>query len=99
MNITPENSTLVVSSFRELTAGNAADVKADVRLRFLPSLKDIDIDCSGLEFLDSSGLGTLVSIQKLASERGGKMRLLKPGPTVMQVLELTRLHRVFEIVA
>lgn len=99
MNITPNDTTLTVSGFRELTAGNAADVKDQIRTRLVAPLTGIDIDCAALEFLDSSGLGALISLQKLALERGGRLRLLKPGPAVMQVLELTRLHRVFEIVS
>jgi len=39
-----------------------------------------------------------VALQKTAAERQGRIRLLNPTPRVQQILELTRLHRVFEIV-
>lgn len=94
-----KDSTLHVSEIRELTAGVAPDVKNHLRQNFADGLLNIDFDCSTLEFVDSSGLGALISMQKLANERGGRLRLLSPKPTVIQVLELTRLHRVFEIVA
>ncbi len=99
MNIEPKDTTLVISQVRELTAGSASDMKARVKLHFTPGLKDIDFDCAALDFLDSSGLGALISIQKMAGEHGGKLRLLTPKPSILQVLELTRLHRVFEIAA
>lgn len=99
MKTSTANSILTISSLRELTAGTAAEVKNQVRLRFTQDLSGIDFDCSELEFLDSSGLGALISIQKLAHERKGLFRLLSPRPPIMQVLELTRLHRIFEIVA
>ncbi len=99
MKTSTANSILTISSLRELTAGTAAEVKNQVRLRFTPGLTAIDFDCTDLEFLDSSGLGALISIQKLAHERQGLFRLLSPRPGIMQVLELTRLHRIFEIVA
>lgn len=99
MTIIPNEQTLVISNIRELTAGTASDVKSQARLRFTQDLKSIDFDCSALEFLDSSGLGALISIQKLTNERGGQFRLLSPRPTIVQVLEMTRLHRVFEIAA
>jgi len=51
-----------------------------------------------MTFLDSSGLGTLISLHKTLRARNGTVRLLKPAPNVQQILELTRLHRVFEIV-
>jgi anti-sigma B factor antagonist len=98
MNIEIQNTTLVISGLSELTAITATELKAAVRNQFAAGLKDIDFDCAGLGFVDSSGLGTLISLQKLAVERGGKFRLLAPGAQVLQVLELTRMHRVFEIV-
>lgn len=98
MNIETQHPTLVISALTELTALTASELKAAVRLRFTAELQDIDFNCAGLGFIDSSGLGTLISLQKLAIEHGGKFRLLAPGPQVLQVLELTRIHRVFEIV-
>lgn len=94
-----KDTTLHVSDIRELTAGVAPDLKSQLRLAFSDGLMNIDFDCSNLGFVDSSGLGALISMQKLANERGGKLRLLAPKPAVLQLLELTRLHRVFEILA
>lgn len=99
MNIAPIDTTLHISDIHELTAANAADVKNQIRSSFAAGLIHIDFDCSKLGFVDSSGLGAWISMQKLANERGGKLRLLAPLPSVIQLLELTRLHRVFEIIA
>ncbi len=99
MNTEHKDKTLHVSNIRELTAGAAPETKNQLRLQFADGLINIDFDCSSLDFVDSSGLGALISMQKLANERGGKLRLLSPKPSVIQLLELTRLHRVFEIVS
>lgn len=99
MNTERKDTTLHVTGIRELTAGVAPDMKNQLRQQFADGLIHIDFDCSSLDFVDSSGLGALISMQKLANERGGKLRLLSPKPSVIQVLELTRLHRVFEIVS
>lgn len=93
-----QNKTLLVSEVPELTAGTASEIKEQVRLRFGPELTDIELHCEGLEFVDSSGLGTLISMQKLAVLHGGSFRIVHPSPSVMQVLELTQLHRIFTIV-
>ncbi len=92
------NTILRVSEVQELTAGTANELKEEVRLRFVPELTDIELHCEGLEFVDSSGLGTLISMQKLAVQGGGSFRIINPSPSVMQVLELTQLHRVFTII-
>lgn len=99
MNTERKDTTLHVSEICELTAATAPKVKNHLGLHFADGLINIDFDCSSLMFVDSSGLGALISMQKLANGRGGKLRLLAPKPAVLQVLELTRLHRVFEIVA
>jgi anti-sigma B factor antagonist len=99
MNTERKDTTLHVSHIHELTAGTAPETKNQLRLHFADGLINIDFDCSDLNFVDSSGLGALISMQKLSNERGGKLRLLSPKPSVIQVLELTRLHRVFEIVS
>jgi anti-sigma B factor antagonist len=52
---------------------------------------------SNTTFLDSSGLGALLSFHKLMTARGGKMRVINPRPAVVQIIELTRVHRIIEI--
>lgn len=99
MNSHSTDNTLHISGICELTAGTTQDAKKQINIQFTDGLENIDFDCSTLDFVDSSGLGALISMQKLANARGGKFRLLSPKPAVVQVLELTRLHRVFEIVA
>lgn len=59
---------------------------------------DVSIDLSKTRFIDSSGLGVLLSINKTLRAQGGELKLLNPSPAVAQLIELTRLHRVFEIV-
>jgi len=50
-----------------------------------------------LPYIDSAGLGTLVSALKTARERGGNVWLAGLTPQVKMVVELTRLHFVFEV--
>jgi anti-sigma B factor antagonist len=99
MNIESKDTTLVISDLRELTYGFTVELKDRAKRLFAPELKDIDFDGTTLDFIDSSGLGALVSIQKLAAERGGKLRLLALKPAIVEIMEMTRLNRVFEIVA
>jgi len=54
------------------------------------------LDLSEVEFLDSTGLGLMLSLAKEYSETGGKL-VLVPSEPVSRVLELTRLDGVFTI--
>jgi anti-sigma B factor antagonist len=98
MQITEQENTLEVTGIGDLSLECAAAVRDEIRNRFKDGLKTISIDLSTTEFIDSSGLGALVALQKTAAQRGGGLRILRPNPKTLQILELTRLHRVFEIV-
>jgi anti-anti-sigma factor len=61
--------------------------------RSLPG-DEVEIDCTELEFLDSSGLGMLVDVQ----HETGKQIVLHNLPTrCRRVVELTGLDRVFKV--
>ena len=52
-----------------------------------------------VDFLDSSGIGALLSVYKRLTKPQSTMRLIHVKPAVQSVLELMRMHRVFEILA
>ncbi len=62
-----------------------------------PVLKKIIIDFQQTTFMDSSGLGALVSNYKTAQEKGIELSLRNVTPQVMAVLNLTGLEEVFHI--
>ena len=55
------------------------------------------IDLEGVDYIDSSGLGTLVAIQKQALQHSGGVTLKGIHGLVKDVFELTRLDKVFKI--
>lgn len=56
------------------------------------------LDFSNLDYIDSSGLGVLVSMHKRVKENNGNLVLKGLKGEVKGIFELTRLTRVFEIV-
>jgi anti-sigma B factor antagonist len=56
------------------------------------------LNLAGVDYIDSSGLGQLISIWTSIRNRGGQMTLLNPGKRVARLFEITRLNDVFEIV-
>jgi anti-sigma B factor antagonist len=55
------------------------------------------IDMEKTLFLDSSGCGSLVSSLKTLLNNNGEIRIARPNPKCLEILRLTRLHRVFAI--
>ena len=59
--------------------------------------KNITINLGGVDYIDSSGLGTLVVIQKRALQNGGSVVIKGLRSLVKDLFVLTRLDKVFEI--
>jgi anti-sigma B factor antagonist len=55
------------------------------------------LNLGGVEYIDSSGLGQLVSIWGSIRKQNGHMTILNPTKRVRRLFEITRLHTVFEI--
>src|SRR5688572_20012860 len=101
MKIQQLGETLNVSELPELGAANSTHFRDQIRAAMPPSaLKAIEIDLSQTRFVDSCGLGALIALHKSATSKNGgvTVRLLNPTPPVQQIFELTRMHRLFEIV-
>ena len=54
-------------------------------------------ELEGVDYIDSSGLGTLVAIQKQALQHSGGVTLKGIHGLVKDLFELTRLNKVFDI--
>jgi anti-sigma B factor antagonist len=55
------------------------------------------IDLALVKFIDSSGLGVLVAVQKRALQKDGGVIIKGLSGTIKELFELTRLTKVFEI--
>jgi anti-sigma B factor antagonist len=94
-----QKGTVVLLTVQEerLDAHNSGDLKAQMIKLFDEGKQDLVIDLQTVRFIDSSGLGALVSGFKNASSRNGSLKLAGLQLQVKSMFELTRLHRVFEI--
>ena len=55
------------------------------------------LDLSGIEFLDSAGLGVLMILHGNMKVRGGQLRLIGPGAKVLEVLKMTHADSILPI--
>jgi anti-sigma B factor antagonist len=98
MKMEANGETLKVSGIKELGAANSQNFRDTVKGAMNEVHKNIQIDLSETTFVDSCGLGALISLHKTTCNRNGIVRLMNPTPPVQQILELTRMHRIFEII-
>lgn len=98
MKIQTQGETLRISEVEQLGAANSNSFRDEARAALTEQQKNIEIDLSQTQFLDSCGLGSLIALHKTACSRQGMVRLKNPTPPVLQILELTRMNRIFDIV-
>jgi anti-sigma B factor antagonist len=82
----------------ELDASNASELKRDIG-PVLDANKKVVLDLSRLRFVDSSGLGAMLSCLRQLTGRGGDLRLAGMSKPVRALFELVRMHRIFDIYA
>jgi anti-sigma B factor antagonist len=59
--------------------------------------KDLLVDLSGVTYLDSSGIASLVEAMQVAVRNGTVLKLFSASAQAMRVFELARLDKVFLI--
>ena len=80
-----------------LDASSARDIKEKVDSLARENRVKLVIDMGGVDFIDSSGLGSLVSSLRSVNKLGGDIKVATLQDQVRAIFELTRLHRIFGI--
>jgi anti-sigma B factor antagonist len=55
------------------------------------------LDFTDIEFMDSSGIGELVSAYRTIDRLDGRIKILKPGKRIQDALTLTKLLPIFDV--
>lgn len=85
-----DETTTVVRVSGEIDMATAPDLEA--ALRDLPA--NVTVDLAGVTFLDSSGLGVLVSAVRRAEAHGHRLLVVGENETIARTLHLTGLYDV-----
>ena len=93
--ITAENGWVGVALKGDIYMEDSAHIREELLQYIMEGFKNLRIDMSGVTFIDSSGLGVLVAIQKRAIQNGGAVTIVGLKGSVLELFELTRLNRVF----
>lgn len=56
------------------------------------------VDISGLRYINSSGIGVLITILTKFRNKGGEVYLMRPSESVQKLLVITKLNAIFQIV-
>jgi len=90
------NAIAVVAVSGDVDAGTAPQLRQKFDELLSDGEQNFVIDLSGVAFMDSSGLATLVQLFKRVRIGPGDVRLCGLQPEVRRIFALTRLDRVFD---
>ena len=88
---------VVVDVEGQLIVGNRQELKQKVLDELEKGERKFLIDFAQTGYIDSSGLGVLVSLSKKIREHGGELRLADLNDDLQTLFELTKLDTLFQI--
>ena len=80
-----------------LTVGESNSVRDTIQALAAAGQTRIVIDLSGVDYIDSTGLGALVICYTTLKKLGGTAKLVNPNKRNLELLLLTKLHTIFEV--
>lgn len=96
-SVSQQKDVTVVSVTGQLIVGNRQELKDDAIKLLESGSRKFLLDFEDTGYIDSSGLGVLVSLSKKIREKGGEMRLAGLNEDLRTLFELTKLDTLFYI--
>ncbi|HRJ29987.1 MAG TPA: STAS domain-containing protein [Cyclobacteriaceae bacterium] len=62
------------------------------------NIKSCIVDISALRYINSSGIGVLITILTKFRNKGGEVYLLNPSESVKKLLVITKLNAIFHVI-
>ncbi len=99
LETTQYNRVTVVDVEGRIDSTTAADFDQEIMGLVESGHKNLLVDMSGVEFLSSAGLRTLVSARKALQDSGGQIKLAQPSQRVIDTLDIAGLDVLFESIS
>jgi anti-sigma B factor antagonist len=87
----------IVACHGRIVFGEESNALRDTLKQQLASTRQIVLNLSGVTYIDSGGLGTLVGVYSSARAAGADIKLTGLGQRLRDVLQITKLVTVFEV--
>ena len=89
---------MVIDLDGRITLGDGSALLRDlIRENLNKGHKKLVLNLAAISYLDSTGLGELVSAYRLIKSQGGELKLLNLNKKVSDLLQVTKLYAVFDV--
>ncbi|MDX9880989.1 MAG: STAS domain-containing protein [Prolixibacteraceae bacterium] len=99
MNITTQNTNdgILIRVEGRIDTTNYNEFENAVNEVVTGDTKQIYLDCSGLNYISSSGLRIFLTIQKKMMAAGGKLKLFAMQPAIREIFDISGFSSIFAI--
>ncbi len=96
-NFDEEHVRWEVNLYGEVDIYNAESLKSELHALIDEKKADIVLDCANLKYIDSTGLGVLVSALKKVKEAEKQISIINLKPYIAKIFTLTGMDKIFTI--
>src|SRR5688500_9291399 len=93
----PREDVVVIALTGEVDVYTSPKVKQEIVTLLNSGISKLIVDLTGVEYLDSTGLGVLIGGLKRARERDGDLKLICDNVRILRIFEITGLTKIFDI--
>ncbi|WP_170294880.1 anti-sigma factor antagonist [Roseospira navarrensis] len=98
-DITTEDTATVLHLSERLVDSDRAAFETVLTRALSGKPREVVVDFAGLQYMDSAGLGLLLTLRERAQAQGTSVRLRNPEGAVRDMLQLSRFDTLFRIEA
>jgi anti-sigma B factor antagonist len=97
MKIMRKDGVMLVSPKETISFMNAEEMKDMILAQLKKEDKKLILDMAGINFVDSGGLGVLITLLKTMQENNGEFIITRPQLGVQKLIEMTKLDELIVI--
>ena len=97
IRVTEREGVTILALKGRLTVGEASSVREKVNEELAQGKKNLILDLENVDYIDSTGLGSMVICYTTIKKAGGMLKLLNLNKRNIELLLLTKLHTIFEV--
>jgi anti-anti-sigma factor len=99
VSATQNDSRAVIRPEADVVAASVADLRSRMRDLIGAGVRDLIVDLSAVQMVDSAGLGLLISAHNSLRKAGGHISVVHASPDVYELFRTMRIHQHFSVSA
>ncbi|MGY1618549.1 STAS domain-containing protein [Geodermatophilus sp. SYSU D00691] len=97
LSATVDGATARVSTTGEIDSSSAPDLRAELDRLLEAGARELEVDLTGVTFLDSAGLCVLAAAHRRAAAEGVRLRVRASSRAVIRPLQITGLFDLLRV--